>query len=378
VKRLVAAVVMAMLVTGCFGAVPPTPSAATPTPPPAPPTPTVAPTTEPGVPLAMAIQIRAAFGFRADAVWVTTVSADAGSILSNVGIRMTADEVAQLQKQQSFPDDRSALIAYGMRHADQYGGLFIDRATGGTVMLFTADLDRHRDAIAALRRGAIIDVRQCTYTEADLMSVMESIDRNELLAEGIDLMTVGLNTDQNIVVIEAKSNAPDAKARLEARYGGRVVANIFPVPGAWSHRPVGDGWRLVSAIQRGPNWAYTVRVATNQAEWSALWAELSPGLEEPAIDDASEIAVVFAEGNGGPGNCDEVRLDDVVIDVSTRLVFSRTSDPLAPRNCDAMLGGSAVFVVALSRAALPPTPFDVQLHEQPTGPETDRITVDSL
>lgn len=375
-RRLLAAVVTAVLIAGCAGAVSPTPSPGAPTP--SAPTPTAATTTEPEVSLALAIEIRKAFGFRADAAWVTTVSADASSILSNLGIRMTPDEVAQLERQQSFPDDRSALIAYGMRHADQYGGLFIDIATGGTVMLFTADLDQHRAAIAALPRGAIIDVRQATYTEAELMSVMESIDRNELLAEGIDLMTVGLSTDRNVVVIEAKSNAPDAKARLEARYGGRVVANIFPLLGAWSHRPAGDGWRLVSAIQRDAGWAYTVRAATTQAEWSALWLELSPGLEEPAIDHASEIAVVFAEGNGGPGNCDEVRLDDVVIDVSTRLVFSRTSDPLAPRNCDAMLGGSSVFVVALSRAALPPTPFDVQLHEQPTGPETDRITVDSL
>lgn len=326
----------------------------------------------------MAIQIRAAFGFRADPDWVNTVNADPESIMSNLGIRMTADEVAQLERQQLFPDDRSALIAYGTRHADQYGGLFIDRATGGTVMLFTADLDRHRAAIAALPRGAIIDVRQCTYTEAELMSVMESIDRNELLAEGIDVMTVGLSTDQNIVAIEAKSNAADAKARLEARYGGRVVANIYPVPGPWANRPGGDGWRLVSAIQRGPNWAYTVRVATNRAEWSALWSELSPGLAEPEIDFGTNIAALFGDATGGPGNCDEVRLDDVAIDGNSAHVFSRTSDPLAPRGCDLMLGGSAVFVVALSRAALPPTPFDVQLHEQPTGPETDRITVDSL
>jgi hypothetical protein len=331
------------------------------------------------VSLAIAMRIRAEFGFRSDADWVTTVNADPQSILSNLGVRMTADEMAQLARQQSAPDDRSALTAYAMRHSDQYGGLFIDTATRGTVMLFTGDLDRHRAAIAALPRGATVDVRQCTFTEGDLMSVMKSINRGVLLAEGIDIMSYGLRTDQNVVVIDAKSDAPDAKARLEARYGGRVVVNIFPFPGPWANRPAGDGWRLVSAIQRGPQWAYTVRVAASQAEWSVLWAELSPGLAEPGISFVSEIAVLFADGTGGPGSCDEVRLDDVAIDVNNALVFSRTSDPLAPRGCDLMLGGSAVFIVAVARDALPPTPFTVQLHDPlPCCNDTGRITVASL
>jgi hypothetical protein len=198
-----------------------------------------------------------------------------------------------------------------------------------------------------------------------------------LLAEGIDVMSYGLSTDQNVVVIDAKSDAPDAKARLEARYGGRVVANIFPFPGPWANRAAGDGWRLVSAIQRDENWADTVRAAVSQAEWSALWAGLSPGLAEPVIDFASEIAVLFADGTAG--GCVEVRLDDVAIDVNRALVSSRTSDPLAPRGCDLIPSGSAVFIVALARDALPATPFTIQLHDPlPCCNDTGRITVESL
>ena len=139
------------------------------------------------------------------------------------------------------------------------------------------------------------------------------------------------------------------------------------------------GWRLVAAVDRGPQFAYSVRAATSAVEWSTLWNELSPGLDEPEIDFETDIAVVFAEGTGGPGNCSERRLDRVVIDGERGLVYSEISDPLAPRGCDAMLGGSSVFVVALARAILPASPFTLQLHATETcvGCGTESITVDT-
>lgn len=138
-------------------------------------------------------------------------------------------------------------------------------------------------------------------------------------------------------------------------------------------------YRLVAAFDRGAQWAYTVRVATSDAEWSALWTELSPGLAEPEIDLATNIAVVFADGTGGPGNCSERRLDGVVIDPALALVFARIVDPLAPRGCDAMLGGSSVFVVALARAVVPQPPVTIQLSEECLGCDgTGRIVLDEL
>jgi hypothetical protein len=135
-------------------------------------------------------------------------------------------------------------------------------------------------------------------------------------------------------------------------------------------------WHLVAAFDRGAEWAYSVRAATTEDEWSALWAELSPGLEAPAIDFPAEIVAVFADGTGGPGNCSERRLDGVGIDVPRELVYARISDPLAPRGCDAMLGGASVFVVALARAALPPMPFTLQLRDPlQCCEDTGRITV---
>ena len=73
------------------------------------------------------------------------------------------------------------------------------------------------------------------------------------------------------------------------------------------------------------------------------------------LTSPTEIVGVFGAGIGG--GCRELRLDDVVIDRANAAVYPATSDPLAPRVCDDMLSGAAMFVVGLSRAALPEFPF---------------------
>jgi hypothetical protein len=137
------------------------------------------------------------------------------------------------------------------------------------------------------------------------------------------------------------------------------------------------GWQLIAAGDRSSDLAYSVHFAKSADQWAALWADLSPGLPLPAVDFNNEVVAVFADGTGGPGNCSERRLDGVVIDAGNRLVYAKIVDPLQPRNCDSMLGGSSMFVVALLRSALPASPFALQLSEQRLGAgEQDQITVD--
>jgi hypothetical protein len=356
VRTLIAASLLLAIVAGCTATAPSAaPSSPAPTP-----TPSVAPGTSspPGgeqpLDIEIAVKVRDAVGLRSDRDWVETVQNDPASTMSNLGILVSADELAQLQQQQSLPDDRSALVAYGIRHADEYGGIFIDQPLGTTVMLFTGNLDAHQAAIAALPRGAAVDVRPCTYTEAQLTAVMNDLDFNALGAEGIDVISASLDTINNVVTVEAKAASPAAKTALEERYDGKLVATIYPLPGAWANRGAGNGWRLVANMERGADWAYAARGATSEAEWIALWNELSPGLERPAVDFNNEIVAVFGVGMGG--GCREVRLDDVVIDPGGA-VYAQTSDPLAPRGCDDMLSGAAMFVVSLARDALPDFPF---------------------
>jgi len=168
------------------------------------------------------------------------------------------------------------------------------------------------------------------------------------------------------LVISAACAAPGPTSTPTA--GPTATATLEPV----------GAWRLVAAADRASDWAYSVHAATTAAEWSDLWGRLSPGLDVPRVDFATEIATVFADGTGGPGNCSERRLDGVVIDVAAAVVYSEISDPLAPRSCDAMLGGSSIFVVAVQRAALPPSPFTLQLGRQPNcNGCPERITVNA-
>jgi hypothetical protein len=163
-----------------------------------------------------------------------------------------------------------------------------------------------------------------------------------------------------------------------------VAADVFPIPGN-RYAPSGFGWRLVSEVQGSLFMAYRVRVATDRAAFGALWQELGWN-DHPRTDFTGvppwvgvnferEIAVIFSVGIN---SCtDSVQLDDVVIDRSTRLVHSVTSERAHCGYLD--LSGAAVFVVALDRTALPPSPFTIQLHAQPTcgscSAPDDRVTV---
>lgn len=163
-----------------------------------------------------------------------------------------------------------------------------------------------------------------------------------------------------------------------------VAADVFPIPGV-RHEPSGPGWRLLSEVNDSGGMAFRVRAATDPAGFAALWHDLTA--DDPKRRDFTnvppwlaanferEIIVLFGVGIG---SCTvSVQFDDVVIDRSARFVHSVTSER---RNCPFLdLTGAVVFVVALDRGVLPPSPFTVQLHAEPTcrscqEPE-DRLTL---
>ncbi|MEP7158837.1 MAG: hypothetical protein ABI797_05380 [Chloroflexota bacterium] len=150
-----------------------------------------------------------------------------------------------------------------------------------------------------------------------------------------------------------------------------LLADAFPILG---HRqaPTGFGWRLLSQVDDKAEMAFRVRAATDRASFGALWQDL--GLNSRprrdftdippwlAVDFEREIVVLFGVGTN---SCtDSVSLDEVVIDRESRVVHSVTSQQGHCGHLD--LSGAVVLVVALDRAVLPPSPFTVQLHAEPT------------
>jgi hypothetical protein len=172
-------------------------------------------------------------------------------------------------------------------------------------------------------------------------------------------------------------------ARLLALVRTSLIALALSV-GACAGLPIplenpgtGEGWRLLaSGNSRATGRAYQVQVATTDADWQVLWRTFDPVNAPPTVDWASEIAVTFSEGIGS--TCPERRLDAVVIDPVERLVYSVTSDPLAHQMCTDDLVGVADFMVALSRASLPQSPFTVRLKSKCIGPcdGGEEVTVD--
>jgi hypothetical protein len=272
-------------------------------------------------------------------------------------------------------DTSAALTAYAQEHADEFAGMYLDPpGSSHFVMLFTANVDQHAAAVAAIDPGAT--VRSARFTEAELREILESAMRAMTNLDGVELLFGAVDTIRNVVTIEVKTDDPTFELRTELQYGGRVDVTAHPVPGPWQNATGGEGWRLLASGRASASEAYRVRAATSDREWTDLWAAIGLGGRAPDVDLATEVVVTFAQGIGS--GCTELRLDGVAI--GDRTVFSQTSDPLAPRACTADLAGAAIFVVAVERSALPPDGFVLQLSEQPTTCAdcgfTERIEVD--
>ena len=248
------------------------------------------------------------------------------------------------------------LQAYGARHADEFGGLYVeDQARGAFVMLFTDRLEEHAAALAEI--WPRVTVRGVRFSEEALTEVLESLHLAGMARDGIEPLSAGLDIMNNVVTLDLKSDDPTLETRLELQYGGMVDVTVYPPPGAWSNVADDAGWRLLAAGDAGGGEAYTVRAATDAASWESLWSALALDGARPEVALEDEVVVSFAHGIGS--SCRETRLDGVVIEGG--VVFSVTSDPLAPRNCTDDLVGAAVFVVALDRTALPEDGFTLRL-----------------
>lgn len=248
------------------------------------------------------------------------------------------------------------LIAYGQEHIDEFGGLYVDPpGSESVVMLFTANLEAHHDAVNQIVPGT--RVRQVAHTEAALTELIESFDFEALQAQGIEMVSASVDVIGNQVDLDVKTNDPTVELTLELDHGGMLDVTVFPAPGAWSNATEGEGWRLLVAGQASGNEAYIVRAATDAESWTEMWETLGLDGDRPAVNLDTEVVVSFAHGLGS--SCPELRLDGVVIDGG--VVFSQTSDPLSPRACTADLVAAEVFVVALSRDALPADGFTLRL-----------------
>lgn len=272
------------------------------------------------------------------------------------------------------PSDELAQVVqtYGDAHPDEFAGVYFDQENGGRLVArFTGNLDLHQRALDSLlgSQGRVV-VLQAVFTSASLQGIADSVVANyqQLAAQGIALITAGVDVIHNNVELEAKSDDPRAESILEA-YGppGTVVVLLYPADKPWTQPTQGPGWRLLGVFDT--NLSDTVAIAVDRPGLVTEWQRYRLPGDPPAWEPSREVVIILSVGIGS--NCRERRLDAVVMDADARLVHGEISDPLEPRFCLLDLVGAKTFVVAVARNLLPPSPFTLRLRAEPIGCEPD-------
>ncbi len=124
-----------------------------------------------------------------------------------------------------------ALINYWMERLDTFGGVFVDRAHGGAIVLtFTDDPEPHRQAVALLT-NATFDVLQVEFTEIELRATQEQLTK--LMGTEFGLFSIGSGTKRNRVeleLVDPPGGALKALADLVPTAAVCVSVTVTPEP----------------------------------------------------------------------------------------------------------------------------------------------------
>lgn len=253
-------------------------------------------------------------------------------------------------------DDISPLTNYASAHANEFAGLYVDPpGSRSFVMLFTRHVEEHASALAAIASN--VRVREARFTERELEDTLNAATASLGGLAGVQPISGWVDTVNNVVVIEVKTDDPTFEVTTELAHGGRLDVRVYPIPGPWANVESGPGWRLLATALAPPDEAHAVRAATDDPTLGTLWGDLGAEGLPPAIDFTTEVVVAFMHGIGS--SCLELRLDGISIGGGE--VMSVVSDPLAPRACTTDLVGAVAFIVALERSALPTDGFTLWL-----------------
>jgi hypothetical protein len=177
-----------------------------------------------------ATAFREQFGLRADRQWVEAVFANPLASGSEFGVPLLPAEIEELNRRAL---EEAAVISVVRRYAagngDSWAGLYVDQAGGGVVVaLFTADTDKHLDALRrTVHPNARIVVREAQFTEAELEEIHERLSRNVEWFRRVDVTLLGISMDVPgnrvaVLVADADPHAVDALLRKQFATDDRV------------------------------------------------------------------------------------------------------------------------------------------------------------
>jgi hypothetical protein len=190
------------------------------------PTPAVSPIPEASLPDDLdhltreALRIRTQYGLRHDLAWIRDVAADP-TATDEFGTPLLASESAALFGRNALPEPvKAALDRYG--HVDEFGGLYIDNAAGGfVVVLWTGDTSALEAALRVqLPRCHKVAFRQVRWSELELRRWQDRIAADVDWMETIPARwtSVGVNVSENTVEVDVSSSVLDVADRVIAHY----------------------------------------------------------------------------------------------------------------------------------------------------------------
>ncbi len=180
--------------------------------------------------VAQAIALRQEFGLRSDEGWVRAVAANPDAVM-DFEVPLLPFERDEIMSRSAESEELvGAIQAYLADHADVSGGLYIDQAAGGRVMvLVTDEPDSHRDALAGLiGPDAAIAVRQVRWTEAELRDLQDRIVADMAFIESLParFKAAGVNVFDNVAELSISSAVPDAGERIAAHFGANGMLRV--------------------------------------------------------------------------------------------------------------------------------------------------------
>jgi hypothetical protein len=244
-----------------------------------------------------------------------------------------------------------------------FQSIWVDRDHSGWITVaFTSDaVDRQRDLLDEFPGVGVVAVevdwsidalrRIQDNATAALRGLLSSFSTSTLETQGVVEIGVGrITDDQRQTIADLFTDQPVCLSEPDV--------TTLPEPGP--QPPEGPGWQLLAA-EKGIGRTYHTAIATDDPGLAAMWAAIGLEAPVPAVDFQTHVVIWFGAVFGS--GCDNLRLDDVVVDGSTI-------------HADA---NQFAFVVAIERTKLPVGPFAIQLDADgpPGGVPEERTVVDA-
>ncbi len=170
----------------------------------------------------------------------------------DLGVPLTAAELEDMADRARVSESLEPMLLYGAAHPKTFGGLYIDQANGGTIVVLVTDdqsVARWRDLAPA---GAEVELRHVKRTLQELDHTHQALidDWDALGRQGIDIRSIATSVPTNVVDVGIDDYSKVRAETLKGAYGPGVrvdeagVIMLTSCPDSSCANPLRGGIRI--------------------------------------------------------------------------------------------------------------------------------------